>query len=37
MTDIHSHILPGMDDGELDADATRRFSDMQFGRDYKIE
>ena len=30
-------LLPGMDDGELDADATRRFSDMQFGRDYKIE
>ena len=30
-------LLPGMDDGELDADATRRFSDMQFGKDYKIE
>lgn len=30
-------LLPGMDDRELDADATRRFSDMQFGKDYKIE
>lgn len=30
-------LLPGMDDTELDADATRRFSDMQFGKDYKIE
>ncbi len=30
-------LLPGMDDGELDADATRRFSDMKFGKDYKIE
>ena len=29
--------LPGMDDSELDPDATRRFSDIQFGRDYKIE
>lgn len=29
--------LPGMDDAELDPDATRRFSDMKFGRDYKIE
>ena len=29
--------LPGMDDRELDPDATRRFSDMQFGKDYKIE
>ena len=29
--------LPGMDDTELDPDATRRFSDMQFGKDYKIE
>ncbi len=25
------------DEEELDPDATRRFSDMQFGRDYKIE
>ena len=30
-------VLPGMDDSELDPEATRRFSDMQFGRDYKIE
>lgn len=30
-------LLPGMDDAELDADATRRFSDMQFGKDYKIQ
>ena len=30
-------ILPGMDDSELDPEATRKFSDMQFGRDYKIE
>ena len=30
-------ILPGMDDSELDPEATRRFSDMQFGKDYKIE
>ena len=29
--------LPGMDDSELDPDATRRFSDMQFGKDYTIE
>ena len=29
--------LPGMDDTELDPDATRRFSDMKFGKDYKIE
>ena len=31
------YILPGMDDSELDPEATRRFSDMQFGKDYKIE
>ena len=30
-------VLPGMDDAELDQEATRRFSDMQFGKDYKIE
>ena len=30
-------VLPGMDDSELDPEATRRFSDMQFGKDYKIE
>ena len=30
-------VLPGMDDSELDPDATRRFSDIQFGKDYKIE
>ena len=30
-------VLPGMDDTELDPDATRRFSDMQFGKDYTIE
>ena len=30
-------VLPGMDDSELDPEATRKFSDMQFGRDYKIE
>lgn len=29
--------LPGMDDSELDPEATRRFSDMQFGKDYTIE
>ena len=29
--------LPGMDDAELDPEATRRFSDMQFGKDYKIK
>ena len=31
------YVLPGMDDAELDPEATRRFSDMQFGKDYKIE
>ena len=31
------YILPGMDDSELDPEATRRFSDIQFGKDYKIE
>ena len=31
------YVLPGMDDSELDPDATRRFSDIQFGKDYKIE
>ena len=30
-------VLPGMDDSELDPEATRRFSDMQFGKDYTIE
>ena len=30
-------VLPGMDDAELDPEATRRFSDIQFGKDYKIE
>ena len=30
-------VLPGMDDSELDPDATRRFSDMQFGKDYTIK
>ena len=30
-------VLPGIDDSELDPDATRRFSDMKFGKDYKIE
>ena len=29
--------LPGMDDTELDSEATRRFSDMQFGKDYTIK
>ena len=31
------YVLPGMDDGELDPETTRRFSDIQFGKDYKIE
>lgn len=31
------YVLPGMDDSELDPEATRRFSDMQFGKDYTIE
>lgn len=31
------YVLPGMDDSELDPEATRRFSDIQFGKDYKIE
>ena len=31
------YVLPGMDDSELDSEATRRFSDIQFGKDYKIE
>ena len=30
-------VLPGMDDSELDPEATRRFSDMQFGKDYTIK
>ena len=30
-------VLPGMDDSELDPETTRRFSDIQFGKDYKIE
>ena len=29
--------LPGMDDSELDPEATRKFSDMQFGKDYEIK
>ena len=29
--------MPGMEDGELDPEATRRFSDMQFGKDYEIK
>ena len=31
------YTLPGMDDAELDPETTRRFSDIQFGKDYKIE
>lgn len=31
------YVLPGMDDAELDPEATRRFSDIQFGKDYTIE
>ena len=31
------YVLPGMDDAELDPEATRKFSDIQFGKDYKIE
>ena len=31
------YVLPGMDDVELDPETTRRFSDIQFGKDYKIE
>ena len=31
------YVLPGVDDGELDPETTRRFSDIQFGKDYKIE
>ena len=31
------YVLPGMDDSELDPETTRRFSDIQFGKDYKIE
>ena len=31
------YVLPGMDDAELDPETTRRFSDIQFGKDYKIE
>ena len=30
-------VLPGMDDSELDPEATRKFSDMQFGKDYTIK
>ena len=30
-------VLPGMDDAELDPEATRKFSDMQFGKDYTIK
>ena len=29
--------LPGMDDAELDSEATRKFSDMKFGKDYEIK
>ena len=29
--------LPGMDDAELDPETTKRFSDMQFGKDYTIK
>ena len=29
--------IPGQDELELDQDATRRLSDIQFGRDYRIE
>ena len=29
--------LPGMDDLELDSEATRKFSDIQFGKDYEIK
>lgn len=29
--------LPAADELELDPDATRRYSDLQFGRDYKIQ
>ena len=31
------YVLPGMDDVELDPEATRKFSDMQFGKDYEIK
>ena len=31
------YVLPGADDVELDPETTRRFSDIQFGKDYKIE
>ena len=40
MTAVYTPVVgPGAqpDDLELDPDATRRFSDMQFGKDYKIE
>ena len=31
------YVLPGMDDSDLDSEATRKFSDMQFGKDYEIK
>ena len=31
------YVLPGHDDSELDSEATRKFSDMQFGKDYEIK
>ena len=31
------YVLPGMDDSELDSEATRKFSDIQFGKDYEIK
>ena len=31
------YVLPGADELTLDPETTRRFSDMQFGKDYKIE
>ena len=30
-------IIPDAGEEELDPDATRRFSDIQFGKDYRIE
>ena len=31
------YVLPGMDDTELDPETTKRFSDIQFGKDYEIK
>ena len=31
------YVLPGMDDVELDSEATRKFTDIQFGKDYEIK